>query len=157
MGYEVKLFVVSETVQCTDKFSILNGKPFSAYHNEDTGWYGYLEDDTKILLPEPTIELSHTLLFAMINLSKPGYDSGVYALTQTAAMTTSYFYTEGHAVIFDSYGDRLKEVCKDQMLQTLEKDYEDTKYRRFKSAIALLKSFDKEDYPEGVKVLLYGY
>lgn len=66
-----------------------------------------------------------------------------------------YWYLGDKRLSEDAYGDRLKPVPIEHVIEALKVDLENEDYRRLRWAIALLESM--ADDSEEISVLLYGY
>jgi len=101
-------------------------------------------------------------VYAVVDMCKMGYDTLVATLDAhlpKGSEPAVYWYAptgDGNTMITeDSYGDMPKPLPIKTVVEALEKDMENEDYRRFKWALALLKSM--EDDPEGLSVLMWGY
>jgi len=156
MGYEVKLFVVQPSTS-KEKVSVLNGKTYNAYPR-DNSWYGYMDDgDTEIVLPPPSLELSYSSIIAMVDLCKPGYDAKISKLISSSPVSSSYIHYENSLCYFDRYGDEMREAEVKDVVSALKEDIKEEPYRRFVTALGLLKTITPKAYGTTVKVLFFGY
>lgn len=79
-----------------------------------------------------------------IDLSKPGYDSNVSAAADDSGISVYFYY--GEKISSDDYADRVKAYPLRTVIDALEKDTAISKYRRFASALACMKSLDNDMY-----------
>jgi hypothetical protein len=158
MGYEVKLYIVQPSGS-KEKISILKNEVYNAYFSSSgCSWYGYMPDgDTRIDLPPPSLELSYSSVIAMVALCKPGYDSNIYKLMSSSPVTDSYFLLGNKMVYFDSYGEGMRESSVKDVISALKKDIKEEPYRRFTTALGLLKTITPKAYGKDTKVLFYGH
>lgn len=99
-------------------------------------------------------------VIAEIDLCKCGYNSEIHKIDRVNKDESHIWYWFGSGdgdtrVTEDCYGDKPKPVPIKDVVAALEIDAEKDDYRRFKWALALLKSM--QDDPEGLTVLLYGH
>ena len=73
--------------------------------------------------------------------------------------TEHYFYADdgNTEVIEDDYGEPLREIPINDLINILENDSELVHYRRFKPFLALLKGFDQNQFDNNLVVLHYGH
>ena len=101
-------------------------------------------------------------IYAHVDMCKMG-NSSLFDLpwvNNTPEKNKWYFYPvcgDGETMVTeDCYGELLRPVPITDAIHALEKDIDNNDYRRFKWALALLKTM-QEDSPEGLSVLMYGY
>lgn len=157
MGYEIKLYVVEPSCKPYEgKFS--KRKSDGEYTQVFNGGISFEKDgDTHAEVEDEFVIRSYSSKIAMVDLCKPGYSSNIYQCMKNAQETSNYFYSEdgNTPIIVDRYGELLAEVDLEAAIEALKKDLVEDKYRRFKTALALLESC-REDY-FGVKVVFFGY
>ena len=95
-------------------------------------------------------------IIAMIDMCKLG-DSFIRVLNEYSA-TDCYIYADGNdePTFEDKYGDPLVEIPLADMIDILDELSQETDYRRFAPAIALLGGFNLDEWGDLV-VLHYGY
>ena len=101
---------------------------------------------------------------AMIDLKKPGYNSGICKLIQKVHERAkrrknlyTYFYEGEEEIKEDRYGDPLYPISIDEVLRVLRKDQAEEEYCRFAWAIATLEAVKKDMGSFKHKVVLFGY
>ena len=120
--------------------------------------------ESKLIIVEgyPTKQKSYEKTYSNkimeIDLCKAGYDGFFSKLLQKSEETEYYYFADdgNKKIIKDLYDEPLKELPLKELINALEKDYEDTNYRRFYIAIKALKSFKKNDWPY-LHVLHFGH
>lgn len=145
MGYETKMFVVQKSSSdYRDTFTKLpSGEWVHCYEGrQDDYEYNYYYDkaDAEMILPKNIIKMhmGWSSVIAMVDLCKIDGTSFLRSLP----VTDSYFYDiDGNTpIIVDKYGEMLKEATIEQAIEYMEKENSEEEYRRFTTAIALLKT-----------------
>lgn len=151
MGYETRLFIgrsghASDELH-QDYLIISDGEAYCPYSKDDKG--NTIPTGRKGI---------YFAVMAMIDLCKCGYDSEISKIDWKNKERESsfwYFYYGSEEIKEDRYGDTPKPINIKTVLVALRKDSEREDYRRFKWAIALLESMEKDS--ENLQVLFYGY
>jgi hypothetical protein len=153
MGYETKLFIgreghTSDEMQSGD-LVVEDGQAYRPLLTDDEGE-----------LIKTGRKSTYFMVYAEIDLCKCGYSSAVSKLDQINKDESHFWewYGSGdgnNAITEDRYGDKLKPIPISDVVAALESDEKNDNYRRFKWALALLKSM--QDEPEDLKVLIYGH
>ena len=94
---------------------------------------------------------------ASVDVCSPGYDSGLYRLSNADSGPYVYFYgTDGNTrYTTDCYDKRLTAINIDTAIDALERDCENDNYVRLHIALHTLLAV-KKGYPDAV-IVLYGY
>jgi len=152
MGYETRLYVGKSTSLTHDVYK-RSDKP--EIDGEDV-YYPYEKDNEGNLITTGKKSTWFEVM-AMIDLCKTGHGSEISKIDfkNTDESHYWYFYSGNKEIIDDNYGDKSKPIPISVVLEALKKDYQESEYRRFKWAIALLESMaeDKEE----LSVLFYGH
>jgi hypothetical protein len=119
--------------------------------------------ETKLIIGKATNQTYNNQTWfhdmATIDLSKCGYASHICQLDHknTDLSKIWYFYAEdgNTQITTDRYGAHFKPVPIGVVLDALKQDEENSRYRRYQWAIALLEAMI--DDKEGLSVLLYGH
>lgn len=154
MGYEIKIFVVKEysyntgdrngeTIAMLDlckcgggEFATLNGRSIQEQKSAERKFHLYAMNPDR---QREGVEL--------IRQTFPG-DKEKKELSD---------HLEDGTVARDKYGDPLGVIPLDEAIAALQKDYADSKYRRFGVAVALLQSI-KQHFPnDKILVVTYGH
>lgn len=92
---------------------------------------------------------------AMIDLCKV---PDIPAAIKSYPDTDTYIYEGEERIIDDKYGEPLKEIPIKNMIEIVKKaaENDDSKYRRWKPCLALLKGFSGKQW-QGLVVLHYGH
>jgi hypothetical protein len=151
MGYENRLFI-GRSCHSSDELRqedliISDGEAYRPYSRDDDG--NTVPTGRKGI---------YFQVMAMIDLCKCGYDSEISKIDWKNKEMESvfwYFYYGSEETKEDHYGETPKPVIIKTVLDALRKDSEREDYRRFKWAIALLESMEKDS--ENLQVLFYGY
>lgn len=102
------------------------------------------------------------MTYATVDMCKIGSSAlfNLPTVNKTPDKKHWYFYSicgDGNTpVTEDRYGDMFQPVPLDDVITALEQDVHDSNYRRFKWALALLKSI-KETSTEELSVILWGH
>lgn len=164
MGYEIKMYIITESSLNSEKLLAIKDGLGTNVRSDDNGLYHYgLDGNTKTYLAPDEVtrvrELAYSKVLCMVDLAKPGYSSAIRELASDSPTTTHYFYGDDGNLchMLDQYGEPLKETSLASVIEALAEDIDESDYRRYKTALGVLKSVDPDDYKEGVKVLFYGY
>lgn len=98
--------------------------------------------------------------YAEIDLCKMGYDSNIANIPNIFNQgTIPYYYADdGNTQISeDYYGGKLKPIDINIVIKALRKDVKKDDYRRFKWALDLLTSMQKNAENEEITVMFYGH
>lgn len=158
MGYEIKMYIVEPSSSTnTSKFVEDGGGWFHCWQDDtttDSRPYHYNKDgNTKTYVDQSSkiVTRMYCSVIAMVDLCKVG-------VTSFPKKDTDYYFyeTDGDTpVIQDKYGDFIREVTLDSVIEWLEKQVEVSEYRRLKTALALAKGC--VGLYTNPTVLLYGY
>jgi hypothetical protein len=101
-------------------------------------------------------DLLYARKVAEVDLCKMGHDSNFHKLLDDSPDTKYYYYSDdgGTQIVEDRYGDKLKSLNINQLIEALEQDNDG--YRRVKIALALLKGFKDDDWTD-LEILHFGY
>ena len=111
----------------------------------------YVVEKTKV--PTHNDKYKYAQVIAMFDLCKVGLHRSQFRDTEYA-----FYADDGNTLVTeDCYGDSIGELTISEMIKIIEeKQTDDPGYRRWKPCLALLKSFDENEW-EGLAVLHYGY
>lgn len=152
MGYETRLIIgragtPSDEIK-TGELTISDGEAYRPYLKDEFGRY-IKTGRTEVYFME----------YASIDLCKCGYDSEISKIDWKNTDKNIFWYYYGSdgntPIIEDCYGGKSEPVPIKDVIAALEKDVESSEYRRFKWALALLKSMD--DDSEELTVMFYGH
>lgn len=168
MGYETRMYVVARSqVAMKREIAFVDNRMVAVFRDKkDKAVYYERDGETKRDLPEDTQTVSAVWgdLIAMFDLSKCGLgpvgrviDYSVVDLEKTD--TYVYEPTDGNELIGeDRYGSFRRFVPIEEVIKALEEEVKDEEpYRRFVSALALLRSIKQEFTHEVLGCLFYGY
>jgi hypothetical protein len=155
MGYEVKMYIVQSSCSQNGNFIKFKNTAVEVWGIREEHPYHYnLDHNTKTFV-EPDDEIVskyYSKVIGMVDLCKLSVPSSIKETSKF------YFYDlDGNTpVVFDKYGDELKQASLTDVIAWLEEQIElgDT-YSRYKTALALAKSC-VEDYNNPI-VLFFGY
>jgi len=151
MGYETKLLIV-QPGHTGDEYVrshwVIEGEePYKPYKEDENG------DWIKTGRRETWVNV-----IATIDLSKCGYDSEIHQIDWKNTDKNHHWYwygSDGNTQIKeDCYEEKSSLIPIDVVLTALKKDAEDSDYRRFKWAIALLESMEDD---KTLSILFYGH
>jgi hypothetical protein len=152
MGYETKLIIgrsgmASDEIERGDMI-VEEGERYRPMLKDEKG--NFVKTGRKV---------TYFMVYAEIDLCKCGYSSAIHKLDRVNKDESHFWewYSTGYGndeLTQDSYGDKPKPLPIPVVLEALEEDAKDSDYRRFKWAIALLKSMQDDD---NLKVMLYGH
>ena len=117
--------------------------------------------ETKLIIGSTTFnegEANYFMKYAEIDLCKIGFTSKITELDMfnTDETTSWYFYTnDDKRVTEDDYGCRIKPLPLHDFIIKLREDAENSDYRRFKWALALLEAMATDSEPK--YVIAYGH
>lgn len=163
MGYEIKLIVGKASHPCTE-YEVED----QAILDDNLAYFPTKKDEKGAYIETGRIEV-YFQTYAMVDLCCPGPDTHLLKLDwkNTDKHVVWYFYEDGNtAVKQDGYGDSPQPIPVEEVIEALEKDLVESLegypgsegdpdsggYRRFKWAIALLKSMDDD-----TQVLFHGH
>ncbi len=104
--------------------------------------------------------MSYGIVVAMFDLSSMNRWGAFTELLENSPKTELYIYRGGKKTIFDSYGDRLREMSLEDVIDALETDQRREAYRRFRPCLAMLKAFVEDNnnlWGQDLVVLHFGY
>ena len=118
--------------------------------------------ETKLIIGTTTLNEgrdNYFMKYAEVDLCKIGFTSKINELGMfnTDETTSWYFYsTSGeHRITEDCYGSRFNPLPIHEYITKLKEDVENSDYRRFKWALALLEAMDTDSEPK--YVIAYGH
>ena len=92
---------------------------------------------------------------AMVNMCQMRYDSGFYKLF-TKPIDYKIFIDGETETDVDCYGEHLNYAPVDRVIEWLEREIAEYKYRRLSPLLGLLKGFDQSEWAE-LQAVHYGY
>lgn len=168
MGYETKLYLVMKYLPGARKvISLSEGNAsfhlFSDENHSDKGVFYYL-GDTKKYISElnpreyEIIDIDVCEKIAFIDLCN-AYTPAFSELGSYKSSYGAFYGGDGDSLICkDGYGSYMNLIPAKKVLEALEKDYIQAKYRRYNMAISLLKSaLASFSESEELFVLLFGH
>ena len=159
MGYETTLYIVEKYAFLRPAdVTLVNGKTVHQVYNKTRY---YLEDgNTKVEVKNPVTVSSYTChMLAMIDMRKMGLSLGSICKFEESDVHC-YRPDNGNAYLgLDGYGDYRKFVPLTTAIELMQEESKKDNYRRYKIALALMKSIKSAFKPnlENIGVLEYGY
>ena len=104
--------------------------------------------------------MSYGIVVAMFDLSAMNPWGAFTELLENSPKTEFYIYVGGTKIIFDSYGDRLREMSLEDVIDALEQDQKRNDFRRFRPCLEMLRAFVEDNnnlWDQDLVVLQFGY